>query len=83
MGDGFSRIGTRTGRGSSVTGAGGATAICRDGGGAATGLAELWLTKSTGRMAKYTIPEASKAPVPNADASFQFTFTPRPPRLLL
>ena len=30
------------------------------------------LRSSTGRTEKYTIPEASTAPVENADASFQF-----------
>ena len=33
------------------------------------------------RTAKYTIPEASTAPVAKADTSFQFIFAPRPPRL--
>ena len=51
--------------------------------GVAAGGGESTLPTLTGRTAKYTIPEASTAPVAKAVASFQFTFTPSPPRLLV
>jgi hypothetical protein len=96
MGDGFSRIGTRGTRSAARAGGAGAEAISATGdgatggaagfgaiAGATSGFGESTLPILTGRTEKYTIPEASTAPVAKADANFQFTFTPRPPRLLV
>src|ERR1700722_8199204 len=97
MGDGFSRIGTRERRSRTCTGGAGAggagaEAISATGGGAtgfgtiagaSTGFGESTLPILTGRTEKYTIPEANTAPAAKADDSFQSTFAPRPPRLLV
>jgi hypothetical protein len=91
MGDGFSRTGTCTGAaatlgtgvGEGATGAGGGGTVAGAFTEATMGFGGSTLPTSTGLTAKYTIPDASTAPVANADTSFQFMFTARPPRLLV
>jgi hypothetical protein len=82
IGDGFSRTGVRgTGGWTCATGGIGLTAISGVGGGAAACITTGLVATSTGFTAKYTIPDASTAPVAKADTSFQSIFAPRPLRL--
>jgi hypothetical protein len=69
MGDGFSRTGAGIGTGVCATGAGGGAACL-----GASRFTTSRVGTSCGFTAKYTIPEASTAPVAKADTSFQFKF---------
>jgi hypothetical protein len=82
MGDGFSRTGAEIGgdiraAGTGGTGTGDAAACL-----GASRFTTSRVGTSCGFTAKYTIPDASTAPVAKAVASFQFTITQQPPRLL-
>jgi len=82
MGDGFSRTETWwiTGGTCATAGTGGGAgavwATTGSWGGVGGSTAGTAILTASGRIPKYTIPEASTAPAAKADTSFQFNFTP-------